>query len=327
MNLGLGNAQKFYLGDQDVSKIFLQDKEAYTSTWDIGIQTTDVNQTFSVNIASGTSPNITVDWGDGTIETFTTTGVKTRTYASAGNYTVKIRGSFASNGNIRLGNTSAERARVRSTSAIPLIPGLSNFVSTFIGCNSLSSIPSDLFAYNPNVTSFLQTFLNCFSLASIPESLFANNINVNSFTSTFNTCTSLTFIPPDLFANNINTTTFNQTFFDCISLSSIPSGLFRNNILVTQFTNTFDGCALLTSVPESLFANNINVNSFNLVFALVTLTTESYSNLLVNIASNAASRLNNVLFHGGNSKYNLTGQAAKQILEAKGWIFTDGGLE
>jgi hypothetical protein len=45
------------------------------------------------------------------------------------------------------------------------------------------------------------------------------------------------------------------------------------------------------------------------------------------MASNAASRQNTVPFGGGNSKYNLDGQTARQTLEAKSWAFTDGGLD
>jgi len=251
MNFGLSNAQKFYLGDQEVDKIILQNAEVFSSepsepTWDVNILTNGTNQTFSVNIVTGTNPNITVDWGDGTVETFTTTGVKTRTYASAGSYTVKISGSFASNGNITLGSTNFERARVQSTSVIPTISGLTGFNATFNGCTSLTSIPSGLFDNNTAVTSF------------------------------------------------------GSTFFGCTSLTSIPSGLFDNNTAVTGFGSTFFG---------------------------VTLTTASYSNLLINMASNAASRLNGVPFHGGNSKYNTDGQTARQTLEAKSWTFTDGGLE
>jgi hypothetical protein len=243
------------------------------TTWDIGIQTTDTNQTFSVNINFGTSPNITVDWGDGTVQTFTTTGVKTRTYASAGSYTVKISGSFASGGNIRLGTTTAEKARVLSTSVIPTIPGLS---------------------------SFSETFLDCTSLTSIPSGLFDNNIAVTNFSFAFSNCTSLT---------------------------SIPSGLFDNNTAVTNFGSIFLGCTSLTSIPAGLFDNNTAVTNFGGIFQGVTLTTTSYSNLLINMASNAASRNNNVSFGGGNSKYNTSGQTARQTLQAKNWTFTDGGLE
>jgi hypothetical protein len=44
------------------------------------------------------------------------------------------------------------------------------------------------------------------------------------------------------------------------------------------------------------------------------------------MASNAASRLDNVPFGGGNSKYNLAGETARNTFIAKGWTFTDGGL-
>jgi len=430
--------------------------------WSVGIQTTDVNQTFSVNIASGTGPNITIDWGDGTVQNYTTTGVKTRTYASAGSYTVKISGSFASGGNIRLGDSFAQKARVQLTSVISTIPGLISFNSTFqdctsltsipaglfdnntavtnfsqcfrgcssltsipaglfdnntavigfgstfFGCTSLTSIPSGLFDNNTAVTNFILTFIGCSSLTSIPAGLFANNTSVTSFDSTFFGCTSLTSIPAGLFDNNtavftfavcfrdcssltsipaglfanntavinfnqcfrdcssltsipaglfdnntaVNTfdsafrgcfdlttipaglfdnntavTTFSQCFRDCTSLTSIPAGLFDNNTSVTGFSQCFRDCSSLTTVPSGLFANNTSVTSFDSTFFGVTLTTVSYSDLLINIASNAASRQNNVLFGGGGSKYNLAGQTARQTLEAKSWSFTDGGLE
>jgi hypothetical protein len=268
-------------------------------TWDVGIQTTFFNQTFSILIL-GTNPNITVDWGNGLIETFTTTGIKTRTYATIGSYTVKIRGSFSANGNIRLGTSTEEKSRVWSTSIIPTIPGL---------------------------TSFSYTFFECASLESIPEGLFANNTAVTSFDNTFLFCTSLTSIPPNLFANNTAATNFNNTFASCTSLTSIPSDLFNNNVIATNFSGTFDSCNYLINVPANLFANNIAATDFSNVFGSVILTTTTYSNLLINIASNAANRQNNVPFGGGASFYNLAGQTARQTLQAKGWTFNDLGLE
>jgi hypothetical protein len=242
------------------------------TTWDVGIQITAANQTFGIQI-NGINPNITVDWGNGLVETFTTTGNKTRTYSTTGNYTVKISGSFASGGNIRLGNTTAERDRVRSTSIIPAIPGLANFDFTFFACVGLSSIPAGLFDNNPAVTSF------------------------------------------------------DRTFYICSALSSIPAGLFNNNTAATNFQQTFSLCRNLISVPQNLFNNNVIANNFLNCFEDVILSTESYSNLLINMASNSANRPNNVFFGGGKSKYNLAGQTARQSLEAKGWTFTDLGLD
>jgi hypothetical protein len=353
------------------------------TTWDVGVQTTDTNQTFSIDIASGTDPDITVDWGDETVQNFTTTGVKTRTYANSGTYIVKISGSFASGGNIRLGDTTAERARVQSTSVIPTIPGLTSFAGTFFDCFSLTSIPAGLFDNNTAVTDFANTFRDCSSLTSIPAGLFdnntavtsfagtfhrcsflttipaglfdnntavtnfsntfevcfgltttsipaglfANNTAVTSFSSTFRGCISLTSIPAGLFANNTAVTDFSSTFRNCSDLTTIPAGLFANNTAVTNFGQTFLSCSDLTTVPAGLFANNTAVTSFAGTFGSVTLTTESYSNLLIDMASNAASRLNDVPFGGGNSKYNIDGQTARSTLTAKNWAFTDGGLE
>jgi hypothetical protein len=268
------------------------------TTWDVGIQTTAANQTFGI-VINGTSPNITVDWGNGLVETFTTTGNKTRTYATAGNYTVKISGSFGANGNIELGITGSERARVVSTSEIPTILGLTSMRASFLE-TSLTSIPANLFANNTAITSFQDCFAGCTSLTTIPATLFANNTAVINFTYCFNACTSLTTIPANLFANNTAVTSFGVCFFGCTSLTSIPAGLFDNNTAVTSFDACFSG---------------------------VTLTTTSYSNLLINMASNATSRQNNVPFGGGNSRYNLAGQTARQTLQAKGWTFTDLGFE
>ncbi len=231
MNLGLSSAQKFYLGDQDVSKILLQNTEVFSSgpeTWDVGITTTSTNQPFSVNIFSGISPDITVDWGDGTVETFTTIGVKTRTYVSAGSYTVKISGSFASGGNIRLGNTTAERARVQSTSVIPTILGLINFSQSFLNCSSLTSIPAGLFDNNTSVTTFFGTFFGCSSLTNIPSDLFDSNTSVTSFGGTFQNCSSLTTIPSDLFANNTSVTSFFNTFLGVTLTTTSYSNLLIN---------------------------------------------------------------------------------------------------
>jgi len=377
-----------------------------TPSWDIGITTTGSSQTFSIQL-DGTGPNITVDWGDGTVETFTTTGTKTRTYASAGNYTVKISGSFSANGRIRLGTTTAEKSRVQSTSVIPIIPRLTlaggmfagctalttipvslfannsainNFSNCFNGCTSLNTIPAGLFSTNTAVTDFnncfngcttLTTipaglfvnnaavtnfsscfngcttlasihaglfstntaaidFNNCFrscaALVSIPTGLFDNNTAVNNFASCFSNCTSLVSIPVSLFANNAAAVDQNNCFSGCTSLVSVPANLFANNVAVNNFASCFNGCTSLVSVPAGLFADATAVTDFNSCFFGVTLTTTSYSNLLINMASNAASRQNNVPFYGGGSKYNVSGQTARNILTAKGWGIIDGGL-
>lgn len=52
-----------------------------------------------------------------------------------------------------------------------------------------------------NITNFIQTFLNCESLTEIPEDLFSNCPNVDSFQSAFENCIGLTSLPQNLFSN------------------------------------------------------------------------------------------------------------------------------
>ena len=71
------------------------------ATWNLSVQITAPGQTYTVDINMGTAPEIRVDWGDGVVEFFTTTGLKTHTYQLVKTHTVKIRGQFRSGGNIR----------------------------------------------------------------------------------------------------------------------------------------------------------------------------------------------------------------------------------
>jgi hypothetical protein len=243
-------------------------------TWDLTVQTTAVNQNYTVDIFAGTTPSILIDWGDGNSETFTTTGQKTKVYAAAGTYTVKISGSFASGGNIRLGSNGDNRARLKATRAVPRIPGLASFRETFLNCTGLTgSIPTDLFRYNTLVSTngFQYTFSGCSGLTgSIPADLFRYNtlVSTSGFQSTFQNCTGLTgSIPASLFQYNtlVSTYGFYATFYGCTGLTgSIPADLFRYNTLASSngFYATFFGCTGLTGpIPDGLFRYNIAVSS------------------------------------------------------------------
>lgn len=356
LGLGVGNL---------IGKSLFTPTTPTQTTWDLVISVNSLasdQNLFRIQLF-GTGPNITVDWGDGSVETFTTTGSKDHLYASTGFKTVKISGSFVADGRIVVRRSPINAAQIYSTSVIPYIPNLTSFQNTFTSQTSLdvnAPLPAGLFANNPQVTSFRSCFQAC-SLdgPDIPVELFANNINVTDFAFCFSQNTdTLTTIPEGLFANNVNVTTFASCFANAYYLTEIPAGLFTNNPLVTSFSGCFNeagidifdpliipeglfdsnvnvttfavcfqSCVNLTTVPSGLFANNVNVTSFSGVFGNVTLTTPSYSNLLINMASNAAARQSNVAFGGGNSKYNTAGATARATLAAKPWTFTDGGPE
>ena len=249
--------------------------------WALTVQTTDVNQTWTVDINAGTSPEITIDWGDGSLNEYTTTGLKTHTYAAAGTYVAKLRGLFASGGIIRFGSDAGNRQRLKSTSAVPYIPGLFSFNSTFRDCTGLTgAIPADLFRYNTQVydNGFEDTFYGCTGLTgAIPDDLFRYNTLVSTagFCDTFYGCAGLTgAIPADLFRYNtlVSEYGFVYTFYGCTGLTgAIPADLFRYNTQVSTdgFYATFYGCAGLTgAIPADLFRYNtqVSTNGFSYTF-------------------------------------------------------------
>jgi len=60
------------------------------------------------------------------------------------------------------------------------------------------------------------------------------------------------------------------------------------------------------------------------MFTGVTLTTQSYSDFLINLATLPLQ--SGVSFHGGNSKYNPTAAIARAyLISTFGWTITDGG--
>lgn len=110
---------------------------------------------------------------------------------------------------------------------------VTNFNSCFEGCSSLTSIPNDLFKYNPNVTNFGFCFYVCKSLTSIPE---------------------------DLFKYNTKATEFDYCFFQCAALTSIPQDLFKYNTNVTSFVACFRLCGRITSAVPELWVSHPNAS-------------------------------------------------------------------
>jgi len=123
-----------------------------------------------------------------------------------------------------------------------------------------------------------------------------------------------------------------QIFTDGENLSEIL-GVFENASRIDTMTRGFQQLKNLTIRPD-VFKNAVNIDKFNNCFYNTTLTVDTYSKMLINLeASNVK---DNVLFHGGDSKYdptitdssmgsNLTTAQALTNLENRGWTITDNG--
>ena len=132
------------------------------------------------------------------------------------------------------------------------------------------------------------------------------------------------------------------SFYGCSSLLSIDIGNIVSN--GADASNQYRGCTALTTVPlfdlskvtnaSYMFAycpvttvpllNLSSCTNASNMFLGVTLTTQSYSDFLINLATLPLQ--SGVSFHGGNSKYNPTAAIARAYLISNfGWTITDGG--
>ena len=186
---------------------------------------------------------------------------------------------------------------------------VTNCQSVFFGCTSLTSIP---LLNLSSVTNAFAMFYQCNGLTTVPLFNLSNCTNTQSM---FYQCTGLTTVP--LFDLSSVTNAF-AMFYQCTALTTVP--LFNlSNCTSTQ--SMFYQCTALTTVPLLNLSNCTNATN---MFFGVTLTTQSYSDFLIHLATLPLQ--SGVSFHGGNSKYNVVGGVARAYLISNfGWTITDGG--
>jgi surface protein len=311
------------------------------------------SNTFVLPIGKDTTETVKIYWGDGTNSTGVN-GNNTHVYAASGIYTVKIESRLF--GGIYFNNLG-DKAKI--TKIANYGQGVSRLnINSFYGCSSLLSIDIGNIVSNgadasnqyrgctalttvplfnlSKVTNAYTMFAYCTALTTVP--LF-NLSNCTSTWSMFTYCTALTTVP--LF-NLSNCTSTREMFYQCTALTTVPLLNLSN---CTSTRSMFYQCTALTTVPLlnlsnctstwSMFAYCTALTTvplFNLssvtdaanMFLGVTLTTQSYSDFLINLATLPLQ--SGVSFHGGNSKYNPTAAIARAYLISNfGWTITDGG--
>ena len=262
------------------------------------------SNTFVLPIIKDTTETVKIYWGDGTNSTGVN-GNNTHVYAASGIYTVKIESRLF--GGIYFNNLG-DKAKI--TKIANYGQGVSRLnIGSFYGCSSLLSIDiGNIVSIGADATN---QYRGCTALTTVP--LF-NLSSVTDASAMFAYC-PVTTVP--LF-NLSNCTRTWSMFYECTALTTVP--LFNLSSVTDAFA-MFYGCASLTTVP---LLNLSSVTDARYMFSGVTLTTQSYSDFLVNLAT--LSLKSGVSFHGGNSKYNLAAAIARVYLISNfGWTITDGG--
>ena len=233
--------------------------------------------TFYVRFTSSVANNVSLDWGDGTVETKGSLIAKNyeHTYATGGDYVITLT---VNSGTILIKGSSStsiygsqdyyyNRARIKKVEIGNNVTSLDQ--SAFYHCTALKTITI------PNtVTSFGNgTFQNCFSLnaiilpntlISIGQSLFAGcyalkNISIpntmNTNISLYSSCSALESITLPNGLTTISASTLNNCYV--IQKITIPNGVTSID------SSALASCNSLTSITIPSTVNSIGASAFS----------------------------------------------------------------
>lgn len=318
---------------------YINNVKPFISTWNTSLTSSGSNiaTRISLPLKSGGIYSFRVSWGDGTNTVVKAYAAKiTHTYAVAGIYKVTITGLFQGGFNFNGTNDRLKLLSISSCGSLRLNPDQTN---AFNGCKNLTSFPDDAANELNKVVNGTGMLKNSgvstlpygvnFNLLTVGFSMFEDSdIVVLPSGVTFNSLingnimffnTQIKTLPDSVTFNSLN-----QAFvmFANTQLETLPNDVTLSSLSIgiEMFYNT-----LLTSLPDGVKLNNLTDGS-NMFFG-VTIDKIRFSQLLVDINENNSN--NGVEFGGGNSKYNASGQAAKNALIARSpsWEFVDGGFE
>ena len=154
----------------------------FVSVW----ATTAINETITIPTQAGTF-NATVDWGDTSPpETITSSTDFVHTYATAGDYTISISGTFP---NIYMRGDAVNKLKLKKITNLGTV-GWDTFDSAFFECSNLTEFTAGS-TDTTGVTNMNQMFRSCTGLTSVDVSSF-NTSSVSNMSIMFFNCGSLT---------------------------------------------------------------------------------------------------------------------------------------
>jgi surface protein len=246
------------------------------------ITTTGSPQTFTIPCENAGTFNATIDWGDGGATSSITAyndADLAHSYATAGQYTITITGTFPNiyfnNGGDKLlvdevvdlgdvGWTRLDKAFFGCSNMTAFdggaadTSGVTNMFAMFLNCASLTSL--DLSGFDTSsVTNMQEMFRNCSSLTSLGVSGFDTS-SVTNMSYMFYNCSSLTSLDVSGFDTS-SVTNMAFMFYNCTSLTSLDVSGFDTSS-VTSMTQMFRFCTSLTSLDVSAFDTSSVTNMF-----------------------------------------------------------------
>jgi len=297
---------------------------------------TELSDGTEVTLPLGGTIDVTVAWGDGNEDNYTSSGEKTHTYAEEGTYTAEISGSLEKFGKNYPGYSNVDKLE-KVTDFGDL--GLTSLEGAFYKASNLIEVPAQLPSSVKNVSYMFK------DAASFEQDIGGWDVsNITDMSGMFNGASSFNQDIGDWNVSNVThmggmfnvASSFNQDIGDWdVSSVTNMSAMFRKASSFNQdisnwnVSNVTDMWAMFynaKSFNQNIGSWNVNnVEDMKSMFKGVTLSIANYNALLLGWSELELKP--GVEFHGGSSQYTDTAKNARQqIINEFNWSITDGGI-
>jgi surface protein len=211
----------------------------------------------------------TVDWGDGTSDSYTTAGTQTHTYATDGEYTVRVSGTVTQFGS---GTTALTRPELTKCLSFGTI-GITSLHGAFRNCANLTEVPAVLpagveslalmflgaTAFNQNISSW--NISNVTTTSSMFSGATSFNQDISGWDTSSATITGLMFFGAASFNQDIGSwdtsrvTGMGSMFRNATSFNQDISGWDTSS--VTNMQNMFNGATVFNQDLTGWCVGNI----------------------------------------------------------------------
>jgi len=254
---------------------------------------TSLESDYIFSFSLGSTVDVFVDWGDGTRETFKTTGTKSHTYPSKGRYVVQVGGTL----NTITFASMTGRGKLVSCLSFGNLSKLTT--CTFNGCSNLIGVPNQI---PRTFTSLNSMFTSCTNFNDNNIS-FWDTSNITDMSTTFQAASS--FSRPLNSWNTKKVTTMSNMFYQCNYNQTIGSWDVGK---VTNFTNMF-GQQFTAAKAFNQDINQWNVSSatnMNQMFFANKAMTYDLNSWDTSKVTNMSSMFYQSVFNGNISNWNIS---------------------
>ena len=271
-------------------------EEPFALKW----KTTTPNEEVQLGVGNGTF-DYTIDWGDGTVESYNTDANISHIYADAGFHVTKITGTFPHYSNASLNwpfNDKLKEILNWGTISWESLNG------AFRGARALSFSATDIPIFGSNTIDLATMFYDVRGMTNVP--------NIDQWDWSKVTAMASMFLGSGNY----------QEIATLVGNFNITSNL-TNAASFMGGTNTFTSFAGWDVTGAAAGSWN---GLFQLISATSNMSTEDYDATLISWAAQSVN--NNVQCSFGISQYSLGGaaEAARNtLINTYGWTITDGG--